>query len=67
MIRFGIITPSEATGRAMQQVFRSCDPSGDGVIDYDEFGKSLGVQGDLNPIYLGKRNKGQVYDRGDHN
>ena len=67
MIRFGIISRAEAKGRALQHVFKSCDPSGDGLIDYDEFGKSLGEKGDLNPMYLGKHNKGQVYELGDHN
>ena len=67
LVKFGIITQRELHGGALQNIFRACDPSGDGLIDYDEFGRMLGQQGDSRPIYLGKANQGQVYQSGDRN
>jgi len=54
MVRFGLLQPAEVNGRDMQVIFRKCDTSGNGMVDFDEFGKLLGSDfRSERPMFLG--------------
>lgn len=68
MVKFNILSPADVRGSACRQLFQLCDRNGDGSVDYEEFGKRLGMEVDSAPMYLGQRNslggESQVFRQG---